>query len=369
MKNHSGHGLSPRQRYTADLGREGFHADSAQQDAVEHLQLVYETLLEPVPVPSLWNRLLGRTARPVSGLYLWGAPGRGKTYLMDCFFDSIPFAAKRRVHFHRFMLEIHAALDDLPKTPDPLVMVADDLARRYRVLCLDEFHITDIADAMLLGGLLDAMFKRNMVLVATSNTEPDALYADGIQRERFLPAIDMLKAHCAVYWMQGRQDFRLELLQHGGTYRVIDGASARCWLQAYLAELTAVEPRFDVSISLSGRDLVVRALADDVIWCDFDALCLMPRSARDYLELAREFHTLLLQDVPRFEEDNDEAARRFMHLIDALYDHGVKLVMAAAAAPDSLYGGTRLERAFRRTASRLTEMSSTTYLARPHRPD
>jgi len=361
--------MTPRQRYQADLDRQGFHPDVAQQQAVELLQSVYDRLIGPQPVLPVWNRLLGQRSTPVRGLYLWGGPGRGKTYLMDCFYECLPFKEKRRVHFHRFMLEIHEALDALPKTPDPLHIVADKLAGGCRVLCLDEFHITDIADAMLLAGLLEALFARQLTLVATSNIAADALYENGLQRDRFLPAIDLLQDNTRGYEIRGKQDFRLELLQHSGTYQLASGKSARDWLEKALCELAPVAYQRKVTVEVHGRELHAHALAEDIVWFEFDELCLQPRSARDYLELAREFHALLLEGVPCMGEDLDEAARRFIHLIDALYDHGVKLLATADAAPDRLYEGTRLEKAFQRTASRLTEMSSKHYLSCPHRTD
>lgn len=361
--------MSPRERYHADLGRAGFHDDAAQHQALGCFQDLYQRLINPMPTPGPWARLLGRQAAPVQGLYVWGGPGRGKTYLMDCFFESLPFSEKRRVHFHRLMLEIHAALGTLPKTPNPLPIVAQRLAERCRVLCLDEFHVTDVADAMLLGGLLQSLFAGLVTLVATSNTAPDRLYREGLQRERFLPAIDLLKTHTRVHHLDGARDFRLELLQESGTYRVSDGTSDRDWMCTHLRKLAAVEPRWESVMRISGRDLQARAVADDIAWFEFEELCLKPRSARDYLELAREFHTLLLEGVPHFNEEQDEAALRFMHLIDALYDHGVKCIIVADDLPERLYKRGRLEKPFERTASRLTEMSRESYLARPHRPD
>jgi len=359
--------MTPRQRYQVDLDRQGFHPDVVQQQAVDLLQSLYERLIGPLPTLPVWKRLLGQRSTPVKGLYLWGGPGRGKTYLMDCFYECLPFKEKRRVHFHRFMLEIHEALDALPKTPDPLLIVADKLAGRCRVLCLDEFHITDIADAMLMAGLLEALFARQLTLIATSNIAPNLLYVDGLQRDRFLPAIDLLEDNTRVYELEGKQDFRLQLLQHTGTYQLASGKAAREWLEKALCELALVEFERKTTIEVHGRELHAHALAEDIAWFDFDELCLQPRSARDYLELAREFHTLLLEGVPCMGEDLDEAARRFIHLIDALYDHGVKLLATADVAPDRLYEGTRLKKAFRRTASRLTEMSSKHYLSCPHR--
>jgi cell division protein ZapE len=359
--------MTPRQRYQLDLGRQGFHPDVAQQRAVDLLQSLYESLIGPLPAFPLWKRLLGQRSTPVEGLYLWGGPGRGKTYLMDCFYESLPFEEKRRIHFHRFMLEIHETLDGLPKTPDPLLIVADRLTADCRVLCLDEFHVTDIADAMLLAGLLKALFTRQLTLVATSNIAPHALYLNGLQRDLFLPAIDLLQENTRVHELAGKQDFRLELLQHTGTYQLASGKAAREWLERALCELAPVEFQRKATIEVHGRKLHAHALAEDIAWFDFGELCLQPRSSRDYLELAREFHTLLLEGVPCMGEDLDEAARRFIHLIDALYDHGVKLLATAFAPPDGLYQGTRLEKAFRRTASRLMEMSSKHYLSCPHR--
>jgi cell division protein ZapE len=361
--------MSPHDRYLADLGRAGFHDDPDQRLALGVFQDLHQRLLEPSPRPALWARLLRPPAAPVRGLYVWGGPGRGKTYLMDCFYETLPFAEKRRVHFHRLMLEIHASLGTLPKTPNPLPIVAERIAQQCRVLCLDEFHVSDVADAMLLGGLLEALCARLVTLVATSNTAPDDLYRDGLQRERFLPAIDLLKLHTRVHHLDGGRDFRLELLQESGTYRIADGVSDRSWLRAQLRELATVEPRWDTAIRFLGRDLQARAVADDIVWFDFEELCLKPRSARDYLEIAREFHTLLLHGVPHFNQEHDEAALRFMHLIDALYDHGVKCIIVADDLPERLYQCGRLEKPFGRTASRLTEMSRASYLARPHRPD
>jgi cell division protein ZapE len=361
--------MTPLQRYQADLGREGFRADSEQRQAVEALQVLYEALQSSGDSRSVWQRLRLSRPAPLKGLYLWGGPGRGKTYLMDCFFESLAFTEKRRIHFHRFMLEVHEALGRLPRTADPLRIVARQLALRYRILCVDEFHVTDVADAMLLAGLLEGLFRQRVVLVATSNTAPDDLYRDGLQRERFLPAIELLRSFTVTVALGGERDYRLEHLKHSGTYCLVEGRQSEDWLQSCMQELVTSQWRTDTVLEIAGRPLQVRAIAEDVVWFAFGELCFRPRSARDYLELAREFHTLLLQDVPRLGEETDEAVRRFIHLIDALYDHGVKLIVTAAANPDQLYTGQRLRQAFQRTASRLIEMSSTAYLARPHRTD
>ncbi len=360
----------PREHYQAVLATGVIQPDAAQQRVVEYLQSLYESLLVPPPRPAFWERLVGRRHAPVRGLYLWGGPGRGKTWLMDAFFDSLPLAEKRRVHFHRFMLEIHAALDALPKTPNPLPIVANQLAAQFRLLCIDEFHVTDVADAMLLAGLLEALFDRQVTVVATSNIEPRLLYHEGLQRARFLPAISLIEQHTRVVALDGGEDYRLALLQQSGTCLVgADPDAAHAWLAEHFDALTAMPPTNDAVLSLAGRTLHSVAMAEDVVWFSFAELCLRPRSSRDYLELAREFHTLLLERVPAMSGELDEGARRFIHLIDALYDHGVKLVMSAERTPDQLYTGRQLARPFQRTASRLTEMASEYYLSRPHRPD
>lgn len=360
--------MTPLQRYRADLARSDFHADDGQLRTVELLQDLYEKLQHGLRGKPWWRRFWQRPESPI-GVYLWGGPGRGKTYLMDCFYACLNLTEKRRVHFHRFMLEVHRSLDALPKTPDPLQIVAAQMAERHRVLCLDEFHVTDVADAMLLAGLLDAMFKRGLVLVATSNTAPQDLYRHGLQRERFLPAVALLCNGTRVVDLDGERDYRLEHLRASGTYRVCGGPDAEAWLQSRLQELVPVHQQSETLLEVAGRSLRARARAEDAVWFSFAELCQQPRSAGDYLELAREFHTLLLQDVPQMGDEQDEAVRRFIHLVDALYDHGVKLVVTAADVPAGLYTGTQLRGAFQRTASRLTEMSGSVYLTRAHRVD
>ena len=267
------------------------------------------------------------------------------------------------------MYEIHKALDSLPKTPNPLLIVADQLAGHFRLLCIDEFHVTDVADAMLLAGLLEALFERRVTLVATSNTAPRKLYHEGLQRARFVPAIDLIERYTEVMFLGGDKDYRLSLLQQSGTSLVgSDAGQARVWLREHLDALAGVLPTEGGMLTLAGRELHTVALADGIAWFTFDELCMRPRSARDYLELGCEFHTLLLEAVPVMSAEMDEGARRFMHLIDALYDHGVKLVMTADAVPGRLYVGRQLVQPFQRTASRLTEMASESYLSRPHQP-
>ncbi|MFN2309249.1 MAG: cell division protein ZapE [Gammaproteobacteria bacterium] len=360
---------TPRERYQAEVDRGALRCDAAQLRALDRIQQLYDDLLR-VPVPGLgwWGRLLRTPRRPVRGLYLWGGPGRGKTYLADALFESLPFPHKRRVHFHRFMQDIHGQLKTLPRTPNPLEVIGKRMARQLRVLCLDEFHVHDIADAMLLSGLLQALFDAGITLVATSNSAPDALYLEGMQRDRFLHAIDLIKAHTQVLHLDSPTDFRCELLERGGTYHIAAGEAAHAILEGHLRRLAPTAVRYGQVMMLNQHPVPTVASADDVVWFRFADLCEAPLWARDYLEIAQRFHTVLLSEIPCMDEGRDDAAKRFMHLVDALYDRQVKLVVAAQGGPEELYSGRYLQFAFGRTVSRLQEMGSRRYLAKPHRP-
>ncbi len=303
------------------------------------------------------------------GIYLWGGVGRGKTFLVDLFHDCQPAAGRRRIHFHRFMQSVHAALRDSREEPDPLARIATDWARRLRVLCLDEFHVSDITDAMLLGNLLQSLFARGVVLVTTSNEEPRRLYSNGLQRERFLPAIAALEAHTEVINVDGGMDYRLRALERAAIYLVPSGAAADAALESAFAAIATETGASGAVIDLDGRPVRARRAADGVALFDFRELCDGPRGTRDYIELARCHHTVLVADVPAFDALSDDRARRFIHLVDELYDRNVNLVVSAAAEPPALYQGERLRSAFARTASRLIEMRTAEYLARPHLSD
>jgi cell division protein ZapE len=357
---------APRARYEADLRRPGFVADAAQARAVDALQGVYEALLRNPP-----RRRFGRLLLPwppVAGLYLWGGVGRGKTYLMDAFYEALPFSRKRRAHFHRFMLEIHARRNRHAGHSDPLVPVAEELAHSARVLCFDELHVEDIADAMILGRLFEALFERGVTLVATSNLAPDRLYQDGLQRERFLPAIENLKRHCTVLNVDGGTDYRLRALREASLYLQPCDARALAALGERFAALTASAPRAPVTLTINDRAIAARAAAQGVAWFDFHELCDGPRGAADYVELARQYHTVILSFVPILTSDEDNAARRFINLVDEFYDRGVKLLIGAEAPLHGLYVGSKLKFEFERTVSRLIEMQSQAYLAKPHVP-
>jgi len=344
----------------------GYQADASQRRAIEELDRVW-TELGAHPVAGWWAKLRGRRRPPVAGLYLWGGVGRGKTWLMDLFFESLPGKHKLRIHFHRFMARVHAALRNKPSTRDPLVEIAREWAAQYRVLCFDEFFVADIADAMLLGCLLQALIAEGVTLVATSNVAPDDLYRDGLQRAKFLPAIDALKRHCRVLHVAGDVDFRLRLLQRSETFLQPLDEHAESALSEAFAAMSAgcsLQPELEVN----GRILNARKRGDGIIWFGFRELCEGPTGSADYIEIARAFNTVLLSGVPRLDENSADAARRFINLVDEFYDRNVKLLVSAAAGIEGLYTGKRLSFEFQRTASRLTEMQSEDYLARPHLP-
>lgn len=366
--------MTPGQRYQRDLGSPDFVRDESQARAVAHLDRLHADLMGTHRRlgRGLWQRVKDRRRvvplwQPVVGLYFWGGVGRGKTYLMDAFYDSLPFPEKQRTHFHRFMRFVHRELKRLEGQKNPLALVAADFAAQYRVLCFDEFFVTDITDAMILAGLLQGLFERGVTLVATSNILPQQLYRDGLQRARFLPAIALLEHHVEVVNVDGGTDYRLRQLERTELFHqpLSDATEAR--LMHSFRALAPDELRANVALEVEGRTIAARWVADDVAWFDFAALCSGPRSQNDYIELAREFHAILISGVPGFDHQ-DDLARRFINLVDEFYDRNVKLILSAAWPMEQLYRGGRLGFEFERTVSRLQEMQSHDYLARPHRP-
>lgn len=345
--------------------------DSAQQQAVAALDDLYRRLIAEPMEPALLIRVLSAFRRsrrePVRGLYMWGGVGRGKTWLMDLFFESLPFEQKLRMHFHRFMRRVHHDLRALSGQSNPLLGVADRFAADARVLCFDEFFVSDITDAMILGELLDALFARGVTLVATSNIPPKDLYRDGLQRRRFLPAIALLEQHTEIMNVDGGTDYRLRSLERAEIYHTPLDEGADASLAASFSSLAPMEANEGEVLEVEGRPIPTRKRADDVVWFDFAALCAGPRSQNDYIELAREFHAVLISDVPRFTTTLEDQARRFISLVDEFYDRGVKLILSAEAPLEELYAGERLSFEFERTRSRLLEMQSREYLAKLHR--
>ena len=358
----------PSARYARGVAEGRWREDPAQQEALAAFDRLHAELLATPPglVARLRARLSGG-APGVRGLYLWGEVGRGKTMLMDQFVESLPPGLASRVHFHRFMLDVHAGLRALGEVRDPLPRVAAGIAARARVLCLDEFMVTDIGDAMILDGLLRALFDRGATLVATSNTPPRDLYRDGLQRERFLPAIALLEARCDVLELDSPHDWRLRALTRVPVYLTPDDAHAERALERLFGELARGVIGRDVELAINSRSFRARGTCAQAAWFDFAALCEGPYGSADYIELARMFSALLISGVPQFTPFNEDAAQRFVHLVDELYDRRVKLVVSAQAPVVELYDGKRLRRDFARTESRLIEMQSREYLAEPHR--
>jgi cell division protein ZapE len=361
-----------REIYERQIVERGFRADPAQLAVVSRLEALRARLIAAHHSrASLGGRLLrvfGRRYAPAAerGLYLWGPVGRGKTWLMDLFFQSLPFPERRRRHFHRFMHDIHAELKSLQQVAAPLETVAEHLAAEVQVLCFDELFVTDIADAMILAGLFDGLFRRGVTLVATSNVPPADLYRDGLQRQRFLPAIELIERHVEVVAAGGDRDYRLRQLTQAGTYLPSGDAATGARLRALFAELSDHGDASDGSVEIEGRPIPVVRQSECAVWFEFEALCNGPRSQDDYIEIARNYQSVVVANVPVMDALHENEARRFIALVDELYDHCVNLVVSAAAPPAQLYRGERLLLEFQRTASRLTEMQSEEYLARQH---
>ncbi len=356
--------LSPLARYEQLLDAGEILPDSQQRQLVLAFdQLWYE--LQAVPDnPSLLHRIR-RQPRGIKGLYAWGGVGRGKTWLMDLFFDSLPIEHKQRIHFHRFMQRIHHALNELGNERDPLVTIARKWAQDCRVLCLDEFFVSDIADAMLLSGLLKALFHNGVTLVTTSNLAPQDLYRDGLQRAKFLPAIDLLQRCTRVMELGGDLDFRLRILDQSEIYHWPLDHQAESNLAASFARM-AGGVELNTEMQMNERPLQLLRRGDGVAWFEFSELCEKPRGSIDYIEIARAFNAVLISHVPRMKEEDINIARRFIIMIDEFYDRGVKLLLSAEVPVDDLYQGHRLAFEFERTRSRLTEMQTHDYLSKPH---
>ncbi len=353
--------MDVREFYQLTLTERGFTADSAQARAVERLQQAYEEWVEfRAHQASPVRRLFHRPVVP-KGIYLWGGVGRGKSFLMDGFHAVVPVRRKTRVHFHEFMRMVHAELDRLKGKADPLEEVARNTAEQYRLICFDEFHISDIADAMILHNLLRALFDHGVSFVMTSNYAPDALYPDGLHRDRMLPAIALLKEHMDVLHLDGPSDYRQLALEQVDAYHVPADAAAESALEAAFERIAEAADEQPV-LQIQSRAIRCRRRAGGVIWFDFATLCGGPRSQNDYLEIASRFHTVLLSSVPQMTPAMASQARRFLWLIDVLYDRKTKLLISADVLPDLLYPEGILANEFLRSASRLREMQTRQYM-------
>lgn len=378
--------LTPIERYRNDLTRDGFQYDPAQENAVKHLQRLFDELVAaPATAPKalLANKglkakmagLMGKK-KPINepllpsvrGLYFWGGVGRGKTYLVDTFYEALPFPDKMRTHFHRFMQRVHNELTHYKGEKNPLTLIAGKFATEARVICFDEFFVKDITDAMILATLLEALFERGVVLVATSNIVPDELYKDGLQRARFIPAIELVSRHCEVVNVDSGVDYRLRALERAEIFHAPLDAAAEQELTRSFCEIAGQAGEEHAPLEINHRVLKTRRLHDDVAWFEFAELCDGPRSQNDYIELAREFHTVLVSNVIQMNAKTDDQARRFINMVDEFYDRGVKLLMSAEVPVEVLYTDGKLTFEFQRTLSRLQEMQSREYLALPHKP-
>ena len=365
--------MTPWAKYQQDLLREDFSHDPAQENAVKELQRLYDELTQP-PKKVTWRVKItekfgkGMTKPTIQGIYFWGGVGRGKTYLVDTFYECLPFERKMRIHFHRFMHRVHSELKTLDGQADPLKIVAARLAKEAKVICFDEFFVSDITDAMILGTLMEALFAHGIVLVATSNIIPDNLYYNGLQRARFLPAIELINQNTRIVNVDSGVDYRLRTLEQAEIFHYPLDAKAQQNLDEYFVKLAPDEGSMGQAIEIEGRMIPALRDADGVLMVSFRALCDGPRSQTDYMELSRIYHTVLLADVEQMSLAVDDIARRFIAMVDEFYERNVKLIISAQVPLEELYTEGRLNFEFRRCLSRLQEMQSHDYLASQHIP-
>ena len=364
---------TPLEKYKNDLNSEEFNADPSQEEAVMHLQRLFIDLLTKQQnknflLTKLQSLFRTKTKNKIMGLYFWGGVGRGKTYLVDCFFDCLPFENKQRIHFHRFMQNVHKELKEISNIENPLEIIADKISGKTRIICFDEFHVSDITDAMLLGGLLEALFRRNVVLVSTSNQHPDDLYYDGLQRDRFLPAISLLKKNTEIVNVDSGIDYRLEFFDHAEIYHSPLDDNAKKILENDFAHICPDKGVEGSTLEIEGRYIETVRCGDGVVWFDFRAICAGPRGVADYIEIARQYQTVLIENIPVMNDNDNDMVKRFIILVDEFYDRNVKLIITAEDIPERLYQGKRLAEPFKRTKSRLEEMKAHDYLAKQHLP-
>lgn len=358
--------MSPGEWYRTVCARPGFVHDDAQAAAIKTLDALWQQLVD---FKSQRNQFLGRSLRNPSvpkGLYLWGGVGRGKSFLMDAFYACVPYQRKRRIHFHNFMAEIHRGMKDLAAEKDPLMAVAARIAQSTRLLCLDEFMVSDIADAMILGRLLQALTERGVILVTTSNSAPDDLYPHGLQRPNFLPTIALLKRELSILNVDGGQDYRLRGMTREPVFLVPGHAENESLMDGMFQRLSSGALQDTLSVVIQGRSIPLRKLAQGMVWFDFKAVCGERRGQTDYLEIAHKFHTVFVSHIPILAASSAAEAQRFIWMIDVFYEHRVKLVASATALPTLLFSEDMQNPDHARTISRLTEMQSTRYLELPH---
>lgn len=358
--------MSPKTWYETISKQPGFVQDAAQAAAIDILDALWHEL---IAFKSRRGHFLGHSLLSPDvpkGLYVWGGVGRGKTLLMDAFYACVPYRRKRRIHFHNFMSEVHHELKLLAREKDPLIALAGNIAKTTRLLCFDEFHVNDIADAMILGRLMEALFERGVVLITTSNYPPDGLYPNGLQRQNFLPAIALLKRELRVINVDGGNDYRMRAKIRAPLYMVPANAESESSMNTMFERLSSGSRQDQSHVEVQGRLIAVKKLAANVIWFDFKAICGGPRAQADYLEIAHKYPTVFLSGIPRMTAEDAAEAQRFTWLVDVFYDNNVKLVASAAVPPAEIYTEGVKASEFSRTASRLTEMQSRNYMELPH---
>jgi cell division protein ZapE len=344
-----------------------YQLDDAQLRASNELDRLYQELIQAQRRAGSFRRFFRREPQ-LRGIYFWGGVGRGKTFLMDVFYESVPFQSKQRIHFHRFMQGVHYRLRDLQGQASPLRVVGHEIAERSKLLCLDEFHVTDIGDAMIMRLLLESLFERGVVLVTTANWHPESLYEHGLQRAQFLPAIDLIMQHMSVVNIDSGTDYRLASLEKAGVFHPAADTRAEEAMLKTFCDVSGEPGECAYAIEVEGREIGTRRLSQGVIWFDFRDICDGPRGKNDYIEISKRFHTVLISNVPPFSRNNDNARRRFTWLVDEFYDRRVKLVISAQGDWDAIFstaeGGTETDR----THSRLIEMQTRSYLGEAHLP-
>ncbi|UDM39367.1 cell division protein ZapE [Acinetobacter haemolyticus] len=358
--------LSPAERYAQAIASGQFMPDEAQAQAVHELDRVWQELIQRFKASKKAFRRFRRQTSP-RGVYMWGGVGRGKTWLMDQFFESIPFRRKTRMHFHHFMQHVHRELNKLSGQRNPLDQVADQIYQQAVVICFDEFFVSNVTDAMILSELFQKLFTRGITLVATSNIAPDGLYKNGIHRDRFVPTIEMVKKHCVVLNVDAGVDYRLRVLKQAQLFKHPLTHEHKLWIAQRFTALTQTQTQSQEPIIINNRIVETIGHTEDVLWCEYSELCLKPRSPADFIEIANIYNTVLVSNVPHLTDYLSEGTRRFIYLVDEFYDRGVKLLLTSEDSIIDIYQGEKLAFEIERTRSRLLEMQSDDYLNSEHR--
>lgn len=353
--------------YREELAKRGYGSDAAQQAAIDRLQKCQDEWLSYKEVRSGKLAKMMRFPELPRGVYMWGGVGRGKSFLMDCFYEAAPVEKKTRLHFHEFMREVHRELQELRGRADPLEELGKRIAKRFRLICFDEFHVSDVADAMILYKLLDSLFKHRVQFVMTSNYRPDLLYPDGLHRDRILPAIALLQEKLDIMNVDAGIDYRKKVMEQVKAYHTPLSEAVNAEITNTFNQLAEAHDEQDPTLHIENRKIKAIRRAGGVVWFDFQTLCCGPRSQNDYLEIASLFHTVILSDVPYMPPKMASEARRFTWLIDVFYDHKVKLIISAEVEADQLYTEGQMANEFHRTVSRIIEMQSKEYLEAPRR--